>query len=176
MSGLGSHSLEARVRLLLPMATIIIAALFDLAIIPGAAVSSHVPELLLPATFFWCLQRPELLPPGMVFAVGFCRDLAGGASVGMTPALLLVLRQTVVHQDRFLHAASPYVVWFGFALFATAAAFVRWFAASALAWHWQDIVPSGADLLLTILFWPVVNAALARIQTMLPRVRHAAGG
>ena len=173
MTSVYATSMEANVRLLAPMATILFAGLLDLAPMPNAGIASHAPDLILTAVFFWSLHRPELLPPTALFATGLCVDLVGGSLIGITPAILLLVRQAVVRQHRLLLAASPFVLWLGFASYAAGSAFLRWVAASGLAWHWQS--PPVSPLLLTVLFWPLVQMLLAHVRTILPKVRHAAG-
>ena len=176
MSAFASTSLEGRARLLAPVATLVLAALFDLAPIPDASISAHAPQVLLSAAFFWSLRRPELVPPLALFGVALASDLAGGALIGLTPALLLILRQTTVRQRRLLLASSPVVLWLAFASYAAGVILLRWLAASLLDWHAEPKGGAIVALLLTALCWPIVQMLLGRVQAILPKVRHAAGG
>jgi rod shape-determining protein MreD len=173
---LAASSAEFRLRRMLPAMTMALAALIDLAPVPDVAPEGHAANLTVAVVFFWSLHRPDLLPPITLFAIALAADLVAGVLIGLGPASLLLVRQGVVRQQRLLLAASPLARWGGFACFAAGMALLGWLVASALALRWQAAMPVLGDLAVTILAWPVVVILLARVQAMLPRVRHAAGG
>ncbi|WP_027132859.1 hypothetical protein [Geminicoccus roseus] len=176
MRNLPAQDLEARLRQLLPLLTVLLAALLDLTPLPDVGPQGQAPDLMLAAVFFWSLHRPDLLPALGLFLVALGADLVAGSLIGLGPATLLLVREAVLRQQRLLRAASPLVRWAGFALSAAGVALAGWLVASAYARHWQAAEPVLGDLMLTVLFWPLVVVVLIQVQGMLPRARHAAGG
>ncbi|HWL72013.1 MAG TPA: rod shape-determining protein MreD [Geminicoccus sp.] len=176
MTGLITHKAELRLRQLLPILTVALALLLDLAPLPDAGPQAQAPKLVFAVVFFWALHRPELLPPLALFLLGLAGDLVAGSLVGLGPAMLLLLREAVARQQRFLLAASPLGRWVGFAGYVAVMMVAVWLVTSAHALRWQAIDPLAVQALLTVLAWPVVAVLLIQVHARLPRVRHAAGG
>lgn len=172
---LAAQDLETRLRQLLPLLTVLLAALLDLAPVPDLGPQGHSPDLMLATVFFWSLHRPDLLPVLALFVVALVADLVADSLIGLGPATLLLVREAVVRQQRLLRAASPLVRWAGFALSAASVAMASWLVASTYAQRWLAAGPVLGDLLLTVLVWPLVVVLLIQVKAMLPRARHAAG-
>ncbi|HEX2527260.1 MAG TPA: rod shape-determining protein MreD [Geminicoccus sp.] len=166
---------EHRLRQFLPTLSLALAALVDLAPIPDAAPASRGPDILIAALFFWSLHRAELVAPIPLFALGLATDFVAGSMIGLTPALLLLTREAVVRQHKLLLAMSWPVLTASFASYAAALGFLRWVMASLMAGRWYHPIPAVLGVLLTVLAWPFVVLLLMRLQTALPRMRHAAG-
>ncbi|WP_222182066.1 rod shape-determining protein MreD [Geminicoccus harenae] len=176
MTGLITHKAELRLRQLLPILTVAVALLLDLAPLPDAGPQAQAPRLTFAVVFFWALHRPELLPPLALFLLGLAGDLVAGSLIGLGPAMLLLLREAVARQQRLLLAASPLGRWVGFAGYVAVLMVAAWLVTSAHALRWQAIDPLAVQALLTVLAWPVVAVLLIQVHARLPRARHAAGG
>ena len=172
MTGMPLGALEFRLRQALPLLTLFIAALLDL--VPAGGWTLR-PALVVAATFYWALHRPELVPPPALFLATFLVDLVGGGLVGITPLTMLLLRAAVVSQRRLLLAASPVMLWLGFVLFAASCGLVGWLLAAIVRWHWQAPLDQLATLAATLLAWPFVATCLGWVNAGLPKVRHASG-
>lgn len=172
MNGMPLGSLEFRLRRLLPLLTLLLAAMLDLVPAGGWTVR---PALLLCATFYWALHRPEQVPPAILFLVAFLADLIGGGLIGATPLIMLLLRAAVISQRKLLLAASPVLLWLGFALFAVTAAVAGWLLAALVRWYWPDPLDQLGAIAATLLVWPLANGCLGWVDASLPRVRHAPG-
>lgn len=170
-----SRSMDDRVRQFLPMTTLLVAAVVDLAPLPDASPSTVSPDFLLAALFFWSLHRSDLVPPTALFLLGLAVDLVGGGLMGLTPLSLFFVREVVVRRRRMLLGAGPFLRWLFFAGLMVGLGVLLLGLVSALDRHWHDPIAMLAGTMLTVLSWPLATLLLGPIQAMLPRVRHAAG-
>lgn len=148
----------------LPLATVILAAVVTMLPlrIPGYAELS--PAFVLMAVYHWSIYRPDLLPPSGLFFVGLAQDLLAGTTVGAGALLLLLARCAVLrHRRHFVNRSFPFV-WGGFALLATAAILGLWALNSALALTLLDPHPSAFRTVLSIAIFPAASFALGRTQ------------
>lgn len=123
MSAIGFWArLDGRLRCVTPFAVTL-----TLAIMPSLPLGlpSQVPAapwFTLMAVFYWTIYRPDLMPALAVFAAGLMQDLMTGATVGMTPLILLTVYNLVLKQRRTFIGKPFLVTYWGFALVATGAA------------------------------------------------------
>jgi rod shape-determining protein MreD len=148
----------------LPIGTALILLLFNLVPtrIPGFA--GVTPALVVMATFYWSIYRPDLFSPLSAFLVGAIYDVLTGTPVGVTAFVLLVVHGATASQRRFFLGNTFFVAWWGFALVALGAMALQWVLVSAV---FGRIVESRAVLfsyLMTLSFYPVVSWTLARTQ------------
>src|SRR4051794_32668714 len=98
---------------LLPIATIVAAAILALLPLPIPGYAALIPSFVLMAVYHWSVYRPDLLPPGGLFVVGFAQDLVTGATIPASALLLLLARAAVLHYRRhFVGRPFPFV-WAG---------------------------------------------------------------
>lgn len=114
------RQLDARLRLLVPFALAICAALLDLLPLQGLGAWGLTPFSLLCVVYFWSLYRPDRFGPLAAFTSGIVYDAMAGLPLGMTALILLLVRQLVLVQHRFFVARSFLVVWICFGLLAPA--------------------------------------------------------
>lgn len=140
--------------------------------IPGYAAAT--PDLVLMSVYHWTLYRPEYLPYTAVFLVGLFVDLltsAPGATVGLTPLLLLVVRWVVLTSRRsFIGRHFPFV-WAGFAAAAAAVGLSYWAVGSLFNGGLLEPRAFAFRTLLTVGLFPVATSFFAWVQRL-----TAAGG
>jgi rod shape-determining protein MreD len=165
--------LDLGLRRQLPLATAVLAVLIDLLPLPSPGPDSLTTLVTLAVVFFWCLHRPDLMPPLAAFAAGLVHDALAGLPLGLTALVLLLARHVVVQHQRLFHAKSFLVVWFCFALLALAVEALRWLLACL---YWVRLFPPEPvlfELALTIVLYPCVSWLLVRLHAVIPRQAHA---
>ena len=173
MTGDWLHRLDAQLRALLPLATALLAVLADVLPLRHVGPASVTPLATLCVAFFWSLYRPDLFGVGTAFATGLAHDALAGLPLGLTSLVLLLVRQVVVAQQRFVVARSFPVIWCCFLLLALVALALRW-ALSCLWWgRLFAAQPMVFELLLTLALYPVVTLLLARAHNAIPRMLDA---
>ncbi len=80
------------------------------------------PNVGLIAAYYWGIYRPDLFPAPAAFAVGLWQDVLVGTPLGMNALVLLAIHWFILGQRRFFQGKSFAVVWWAFAMVATAAA------------------------------------------------------
>ena len=168
------RQLDARLRLLVPFALAICAALLDLLPLQGLGAWGLTPFSLLCVVYFWSLYRPDRFGPLAAFTSGIVYDAMAGLPLGMTALILLLVRQLVLVQHRFFVARSFLVVWICFALLAPAVELVRWLLACAWWGRLFPLQPVALSLLLTVALYPLASLLLTRVHNQVPRLRHVA--
>ena len=73
------------------------------------------------ATYYWAIHRPDLLPLSATFALGLLTDLLSAAPAGMHALIYILVQWILVTQRRFFLGNTFLLLWWGFALIATAA-------------------------------------------------------
>ena len=151
-------------RLRLPGATAIIATMLTVVPIRVPGYAALAPAFTLMAVYHWTIYRPDLLPPAVLFAVGFAEDLITGGPLGVTPLLLLVARATVLNYRRyFVNRGFPFV-WAGFTILASATMFVLWALHCVLDATFLDFRSTLFRTVLTVASFPAASFLLGRSQ------------
>jgi rod shape-determining protein MreD len=173
MTSFWLHSLDTRLRALVPLATALLAVLVDVLPVLHVGPASVTPLATLCVAFFWCLYRPDLFGAGAAFATGIAHDALAGLPLGLTSLVLLLVRHVVMVQQRFFVARSFPVIWCCFVLLALAALALRW-ALSCLWWgHLFAPQPLVFELLLTLALYPLATLLLARVHNWIPGIGDA---
>jgi len=153
-------------RLLPPIISVLFAILSAVPLdIPDYAAVT--PDFLLMSVFHWTLYRPEHLSYLAVFLIGLFFDLlttAPGATVGVTPLLLLVARWAVLSSRGIFVGRSFAFVWFGFAILAAGVAVASWAIATLLTASLLDPRRFAFQAVLTVALFPALGWVLARLQ------------
>jgi rod shape-determining protein MreD len=167
------HRLDVRLRVLLPLASALLAVLIDMLPLPHVGPAAVMPLATLCVAFFWSLYRPDLFGVGTAFATGLAHDALAGLPLGLTSLVLLLVRHVVVVQQRFFLARSFPIIWCCFVLLATAALGLRWALASLWWGHLFAPRPIVVELLLTLALYPLATLMLARVHNAIPRTLDA---
>lgn len=134
--------------------------------IPGYAVV--VPLFSLCAVYFWAINRPQALPPVVVFALGLIEDVLAGTSLGLHAVMLLLAYGMVISQRRFFIGKSFGVIWWGFMLVALIAIVTAWLLASIASGTVIRPGSAGFQFLLTLALYPVTALVLTGTQRLMP--------
>jgi len=138
--------------------TVLTATLVLLSIVPWQLPLPNMaaPSVALMAVYYWGINRPVLLPPVIVFAIGLMQDTLGGDPIGLN-ALILLLAVAMVRRQRRFFLDKPFAVqWWGFMMVAAGAELVAWSVAAFLAGQVVDPAPSMYRLTLNILIYPIL--------------------
>ena len=152
---------------MLPIATTVFAAVIAILPVRVPGYAALTPAFALMAVYHWTVYRPDLLPPGGLFAVGLAQDLLAGGPVGVGALVLLVSRAAVLRYRRhFINRSFPFV-WIGFALLGAAAMLALWVLHCLLQLTFFDLPTTVFRTVLTIAIFPVASFALGRTQRAL---------
>ena len=128
--------------------------------LPGYALMS--PAFVLTVVFYWTLNRPDLLPPGALFAVGLLDDFISGGPPGLNAAVLLAVNAAMETQARVLREQPFELLWLAFAVVVVGARLV----ATLLAALWSGLAFDLYSFLvaagLTVALYPVAAWTMAR--------------
>jgi rod shape-determining protein MreD len=133
--------------------------------IPDYAVVT--PNFVLMSLFHWTLYRPEHLSYLAVFLIGLFFDLlttAPGATIGITPLVLLVARWSVLSSRKFYVGRSFPFVWSGFALVTAGANLAVWALGSLVTASLFDPRRFAFQAVLTVALFPAADWLFARLQ------------
>jgi hypothetical protein len=84
------RQLDARLRLLVPFALAVGAALIDVLPLQGLGAWGLTPFSLLCVVYFWSLYRPDLFGPLAAFGSGIVYDALAGLPLGLSALILLL--------------------------------------------------------------------------------------
>jgi rod shape-determining protein MreD len=134
---------------------------------PFTGTGTVSPMLPVIALFFWVVHRPGLMSPWVAFALGLVHDALAGTPLGMN-ALVFVVVHAVVAQQRHHLLERPFVLgWAAFAAVALLASLLKWMLASLYHLTPVGFDPVIAQLLGTILLYPVLAWLLGRLDLLL---------
>lgn len=167
------HQLDAQLRSLLPLLTGIVAVMLDAQPLPVTGFESVASFSTLCVVYFWSLYRPDLFTIPVTFATGMIYDALTGLPLGVTPIMLLLVRNLLVTQQRFFLARSFPVIWACFLLLAPVALMFRWLLVSLWWGTLFPVPPVMVELLLTLALYPLASWLLGRLHSRIPRVIHA---
>jgi rod shape-determining protein MreD len=155
-------------RNLLPLAVTLCLVLFSAVPVPISGYAVVVPLFPLCAVYFWTINRPQALPPAVVFALGLIQDVLSGTSLGLHAVMLLLAYGMVISQRRFFIGKSFGVIWWGFMLVALIAIVTAWLLASIATGAVIRPGPAGFQFLLTLALYPVMALILIGAQRLMP--------
>jgi len=152
---------------LLPVATMITAALLMVLPVRIPGYASLTPALTLMVAYHWTIYRPDLLSPVALFAIGLAEDLVAGGPVGVSPLALLLARAGVLKYRRlFVNRGFPFV-WTGFTILAGLVMFALWALHCLLDLNLLDLRNTLFRMVLTIAAFPAASFLLGRAQRTL---------
>lgn len=154
--------LDRAARAAVPAASISVLLLISL--VPWVG-DRAAPALAVAAVYYWAGRRPDLVPAAFVFLVGLTHDSVADAPFGLM-ALVYLFVLGAARSQRFLVVGQPFAAgWAIFALIASGASAIAWAGASFYYGAPLSVGAPAAVLLLTVLTYPVVAAALAVLDT-----------
>lgn len=153
-------------RLALPGATAFAAVLLGCIVWPLPYLGSVAPPLALMAVYYWSLHRPDLLRPGLAFAVGLLHDVLQGLPLGLSAVLFVAANHIVYRQRRFVIGHSFLMMWTGFAITVVGVMLLQWFGMSLYAWHRLPLLPIVFQILFAILVFPLPCLLLIVLQRL----------
>jgi rod shape-determining protein MreD len=152
---------------LLPVATVVLAALLSVQPIHVPGYAALTPAFILMAAYHWTIYRPDLLPPSALFLIGFAYDLLAGAPLGATSLLLLLARAAVLRHRRWFVDRPFAFVWAGFTLLTVSAMLFLWLLQCLLDGVLLDLRGTIFRAVLTISLFPVASFLMGRAQRAL---------
>jgi rod shape-determining protein MreD len=130
--------------------------------LPGYSVVA--PSLTVMSLFYWTVHRPDLMRVWAAFAIGLLEDSLSGTPLGVNALLYVLIHAAILAQYRVFRGKSFGLIW---AAFAVIAAFAQLMTAILAAVVGGALIPAGvyaAQLILTILIYPVVAWLMGRAQ------------
>jgi len=123
------------------------------------------PQLLaLMPLYFWCLVRPDLMPPGAAFTIGLVQDFLSGAPIGVwTGAFIAAYALLDRRRDAFAGLSGPAAV-LGFGLAALVVSVAAYFLGAIYFWHLPAAEPILLSLVLSILLYVPAAMVLGAVH------------
>jgi len=133
------------------------------------------PALALVAIYFWGLNRPRLMPPFAVLAIGLAEDLLSGGppglwATGFLAAYILVDRQRKTFTE--LNGAGTLIAFTGAMLLASGAAYLL---ASAIYLRFVPLPPLLLESVLTVLLYPLLDRPMNWADRSITRLLRNTG-
>ena len=125
------------------------------------------PLLGLMPIYFWCLVRPDLMPPFWAFAVGLLEDMLSGGPAGVWTFAFIVTYALIDRQRDAFAGLSGLGAILGFATAATAAC-ASAYAVEAL-WYWRvpPLAPVMGELAMSVIFYVPIAMFLGGVHRRL---------
>jgi rod shape-determining protein MreD len=146
---MGNRVLGSIVPVFLAMLGVVIANL------PTSLLGGIVPAPLLGLmpVYFWCLVRPDLMPPFWAFAVGLLEDVLSGGPPGVW-TLAFVTTYAVVDGQRDVFAGlSGLGAILGFAIAAAVACATAYLVETMYYWRIPPLAPVMGELAMSVFFY-----------------------
>lgn len=150
----------------LPLALALLLSLLSVVPMPVPGYRALAPDLVLMAVFYWVVHRPDLMSLPAVFGLGLFVDLVGGAPVGVSSFILLLVHATIMSQHRIFRGKPFPIVWLGFAVVAGPAKLTQALMVPIVVGAWPDPLSLLVGMTLTIALYPVLAAWFARLQRL----------
>ncbi|HXL99407.1 MAG TPA: rod shape-determining protein MreD [Rhizomicrobium sp.] len=123
--------------------------------IPVSVLRGTVPPPLfsLMAIYFWCLVRPDLMPPAAAFALGVLEDFLSGGPPGVW-ALSFVITYALIDRERDAFAGlSGFAALLGFAASMLVASMSAWLIASFVYGRFPPLVPLSIEFAVSVVVY-----------------------
>lgn len=122
------------------------------------------PLFALMPVYFWCLMRPDMMPPFAAFTIGVLEDFFSGSPPGVW-TLSFVVTYALVDRERDAFAGlagAAAIVGFGAATLVTGA--VAYLVAAFIFGHLPPLSNIAMEIATTIIFYIPILPLLNRIQ------------
>jgi len=117
--------------------------------------------------YFWMIHRPDLFNLLSVYFLGLIDDIISNVPCGTNIFILLILYVILSNVLRFLSAKPFIVTWYGFAIIALLAFWMKWFTLSIYYGQFLPFFIVCFSYLVTVAAYPFVSLILAFIQNNL---------
>jgi rod shape-determining protein MreD len=117
--------------------------------------------------YFWCLVRPDLMPPFAVFIIGVLQDLLGGGAAGVW-TLSFIAAYAIVDRERDSFAGLAgigAILGFGAAMLSAGAA--AYFITAIYYWRMPPVAPIVVEIAVSVIFYIPVALMLGVIHRRL---------
>ena len=125
------------------------------------------PMFALMPIYFWCLVRPDLMPPFAVFVIGVTQDLLGGGAPGIW-TLSFVAAYALIDRERDSFAGlAGFGAILGFAGAMLAAGSVAYTVVAIYYWHLPPLTPILIEIAVSVAFYIPVAVVLSWVHRRL---------
>ena len=125
------------------------------------------PMLALMPIYFWCLVRPDLMPPFAVFVIGVMEDLLSGGPAGVW-TFSFIAAYAVVNQERDSFAGLSGVgAILGFAAAMLVAGAAAYSIIAIYYWHLPPVAPIIVEIVVSVIVYIPVAYVLGVIHRRL---------
>ena len=125
------------------------------------------PVLAFMPVYFWCLVRPDLMPPAAVFIIGLAQDLFSGSPPGLWTASFIAAYALLDRQRESFAGLAGIGAILGFALAALVACGTAYLMGCFYFQRFPTMTPLVFQLLVTVVCYipvlPVLNGIQHRI-------------
>lgn len=111
------------------------------------------PLLGLMPVYFWCLVRPDLMPPFWAFAIGILEDMLSGGPPGIWTVSFVVTYALIDRQRDAFAGLSGLGAILGFATAAAAACASAYFVEAIYYWRMPPLAPVMGELAMSVVFY-----------------------
>jgi rod shape-determining protein MreD len=111
------------------------------------------PLLGLMPVYFWCLVRPDLMPPFWAFAVGLLEDMFSGGPAGVWTLSFVVTYALIDRQRDAFAGLSGLGAILGFATAATVACATAYGVIAVYYWHMPPFAAVMSELAMSVFFY-----------------------
>lgn len=111
------------------------------------------PLLGLMPIYFWCLVRPDLMPPFWAFAVGILEDMLSGGPAGVWTLAFVVTYALVDRQRDAFAGLSGLGAILGFATAAAVACASAYWVEALYYWRLPPLAPVMGELAMSVVFY-----------------------
>ena len=163
-----ARKMEDTARLMVPQILLLLLMFLNMASIPLPYAGTVKAHLVLMAVYYWSIYRLTLVPASWCFCIGLAMDVIGGPALGLN-ALVLVLIQWVVRDQRKFLMGQPYfVIWAAFGLVTLCALLMQWALSGLVGLQWIPLAPVMGSMMITMLLFPLVGMILLFTHRILP--------
>jgi rod shape-determining protein MreD len=134
--------------------------------IPISVFGGYIPPPLfaLMPVYFWSLVRPDLMPPGAVFAIGLAEDIVSGGPPGVWAATFLICYAFLDRQRETFAGLASYGAILGFATVMLIASLVAYGLVALVYSHMPPLEPLMIEVGVTVIFYIPALLAMNWVQ------------
>lgn len=125
------------------------------------------PLLGLMPVYFWCLVRPDLMPPFWALVVGLMEDMFSGGPPGVWTVSFVVTYALIDRQRDAFAGLSGFGAILGFATAAAIACATAYLVVALYYWHLPPFAPVMGELAMSIFFYIPVAMFLGVVHRRL---------
>jgi rod shape-determining protein MreD len=111
------------------------------------------PLLGLMPVYFWCLVRPDLMPPFWAFAIGLMEDVLSGGPPGVWAVSFVVTYATLDRQRDALAGLAGAAAIVGFATAAAICCATAYAVVALYYWRIPPLAPVMSELAMSVIFY-----------------------